>query len=586
MTKTLEALLQAYESLTKAERDAIPLEDFAWPEERKYPIDTQDHLDSAATLIGHAPDAMQPKIKARAIRIAKRKGFTLPDAWKDEGGDDDGKKEESGRWDRLKAISRMNTIAEMEAARPRQKIGTLPICWLEYNARSLNGRIYPKATCDAIFRAAQRKLADPNALPPTTFVSHEAANGNVNTALVGAPVKVWQEGSKFWAHIDIADTSTAHDILGLVEGKYLRSGSMRVQGVELMHDRNYDLPIVVVQEGVEPEFLGIDLTTRPGLVEIARIPQVLYESDGQAPYVECLDFEVLPLEKEETSITMNIAVDGRVLAKEVTTILEQIKQASGHRSTPTSEAMTPDRQAHQRAHDHIAGVLDECLQPMHGTESARLRALVEAELTEAGRALAMKHAKRLAAAHDEAARQCGMECEGCYNDVLGMPLDPDNDGDSIGHDTDNDNESAQKGQDDMTEEQMLEFLKAKGFNITKPKTMQEELEELRTKVAALEEGRLSEAPQRQTQAPSALTEAAASDYQPEQLYMEGDYLKGPLAPRNWRALADPRVPWPKDVDPAAALKELSPFLAYRLNMEEAHARGRDISMYIGEYEQV
>src|SRR5689334_12298877 len=104
VTKTLEALLLDYESLTKAERDAIPLEDFAWPEERKYPIDTQDHLDSAATLIGHAPDAMQGKIKARAIRIAKRHGFTLPDAWKDDSGDDDGKKEEAARWDRLKAI--------------------------------------------------------------------------------------------------------------------------------------------------------------------------------------------------------------------------------------------------------------------------------------------------------------------------------------------------------------------------------------------------------------------------------------------------------------------------------------------------
>lgn len=539
-------------------------ENFAGPD-GSFPIKDTSDVGDAWGLAGHAdnPDAVRAKIKA----IAKRLGLTsgLPDTAKDDG---DNEKQET---------------QEAVASRPRQKIGTLPICWLEYNARSLNGRIYPKATCDAIFRAAERKLADPNALPPTTFVSHEAANGNVNTDLVGAPVKVWQEGSKFWAHIDIADTSTARDILGLVEGKYLRSGSMRVQGVELMHDRNYDLPIVVVQEGVEPEFLGIDLTTRPGLAEIARIPQVLYESDGQAPYIECFDFKVLPLEKEETPITMNFELDGRVVAKEVGSILEQIKLAR-RTKPPTSEAMTSDRQAHQRAHDHLAGVLDECLQPMHGSESARLRGLVEAELSEAGRALAMKHAKRLAAAHDEAAQACGMECEGCYNDILNIPLDPDNDGDSIGHDTDNDNESAQKGQDDMTEEEMLAALKAKGYAVAAPKTVQEELEELRTKIAALEESRITEAPQRQTQAPSAMTEA--SDYQPEELYTEGDYLKGPLQPKNWRALANPKVPWPKDVDPGAALKELAPFLAYRLNMEEAHARGRDISMFIGEYEQV
>src|SRR5579885_919060 len=218
MTEALHLL----ESLTVKERKEIPLEDFAWPEERKYPIDSQAHLDAAAKLIGRAPENKQAEIKARAIRIAKRKGFMLPQSWQDEM---KGKKQET-----------------TESVRPKKKIGTLPICWLEYGARSLNGRIYPKATCDAIFEAAQRKLADPNALPPTTIVSHEAANGNVNTQLVGGPTKVWQEGSKFWANIDLADTSLARDMLGLAEGKYLQSGSMRVLGVELRHDRNYDLP--------------------------------------------------------------------------------------------------------------------------------------------------------------------------------------------------------------------------------------------------------------------------------------------------------------------------------------------------------
>src|SRR5581483_4737869 len=88
------------ESLTVGERKAIPLEDFAWPEERKYPCDTQDHVDACARLLGHAPENMQAKIKARAIRIAKRHGFTLPDRWKEE---------------------------TTESARPQKKIGTLPI---------------------------------------------------------------------------------------------------------------------------------------------------------------------------------------------------------------------------------------------------------------------------------------------------------------------------------------------------------------------------------------------------------------------------------------------------------------------------
>ncbi|GHO99541.1 hypothetical protein KSF_095890 [Reticulibacter mediterranei] len=572
MTKLLEQTL-AEAKWTQAARDEYYKthpENFAGPD-KSFPIRDASDVGDAWGLAGHAdnPDAVRAKIKAIAKRLKLTHG--LPDTAKD-----DDEKQESAA-----------TIAST-VRRPLKKIATLRVCWLEYNARSLNGRIYPKTTCDKIYESAVRKLAA-NDLPITVFVSHEAANNHVNTELVGRAAKIWQEGNKFWADLDLADTRTAWDMLALAEGNYLRSESMRVLGVELSHDRNYDLPLVVVSEGVEPDLLGIDLTTRPGLADTARIQQVLYESSAHIePYTESFSVDSVSVTthhpKEEVSITMNI--DGRVLAQAMpAAILEQIKQAGRRTALPTTEAMTSDRQAHQRAHDHIAGVLDECLKPMHGAESARLRALVEAtELTEAGRALAMKHAKRLAAAHDEAAQACGMECEGCYNDALGMPLDPDNDGDSIGHDTDNDNESAQKGQDEMTEEQMLAALKAKGYTVAAPKTVQEELQEVRAELAALKEGRLTEAPQRQTQAPSALTEA--SDYKPEDLYQEGDYLKGPLAPRNWRALADPRVPWPKDVDPSAALKELAPFLAYRLNMEEAHARGRDISMYIGEYEQV
>jgi hypothetical protein len=71
-------------ALTKAQRDAIPRVDYAWPDAPggpKYPINSQAHLDAAARLIGRAPTNVQPRIKARATAIAKRKGYTLPDSW-------------------------------------------------------------------------------------------------------------------------------------------------------------------------------------------------------------------------------------------------------------------------------------------------------------------------------------------------------------------------------------------------------------------------------------------------------------------------------------------------------------------------
>jgi hypothetical protein len=70
--------------IPQADRDKIDSADFAGPD-RSFPIDTQAHLDAAAHLIGHAADPAA--VKAKAIRIAKRKGFTLPKAWQ-EGGDD------------------------------------------------------------------------------------------------------------------------------------------------------------------------------------------------------------------------------------------------------------------------------------------------------------------------------------------------------------------------------------------------------------------------------------------------------------------------------------------------------------------
>ena len=65
--------------ITAAEREAIPLADFAWPEKRKYPITSQGRFDAAIKLIGLQAKHLQPRLRARAIAIAKRKGYTLPE---------------------------------------------------------------------------------------------------------------------------------------------------------------------------------------------------------------------------------------------------------------------------------------------------------------------------------------------------------------------------------------------------------------------------------------------------------------------------------------------------------------------------
>lgn len=80
--KTQDAELERY--IPQKERDSYDADDFAGPD-RSFPITTQAQLDAAAHLIGHAADPAA--VKAKAIAIAKRKGFKLPDAWQEK--DDD-----------------------------------------------------------------------------------------------------------------------------------------------------------------------------------------------------------------------------------------------------------------------------------------------------------------------------------------------------------------------------------------------------------------------------------------------------------------------------------------------------------------
>jgi len=83
-------------SMTMDERNKVDDSDFAWPDapdHPKYPVHDQAHLDAAAKLIGRAPADKQDEIKARAKRIAKRKGLKLPDSWEEGSAKDDSTKD-------------------------------------------------------------------------------------------------------------------------------------------------------------------------------------------------------------------------------------------------------------------------------------------------------------------------------------------------------------------------------------------------------------------------------------------------------------------------------------------------------------
>lgn len=83
-THAVEMLESTYSYVSQKERDEMSSEDFGDPEEKKYPVKDEKHFHAAVKLLGRAPKEKQAAIKSRLKKIAKRKGYKLPDSWENE----------------------------------------------------------------------------------------------------------------------------------------------------------------------------------------------------------------------------------------------------------------------------------------------------------------------------------------------------------------------------------------------------------------------------------------------------------------------------------------------------------------------
>jgi len=81
MTEEVEDINQCEGSLSQKNRDKIPAKKFAGPH-RSFPINSQEEVDAAAKLLGHAKPSEQAEIKRNIIRLAKEQNFSLPETWK------------------------------------------------------------------------------------------------------------------------------------------------------------------------------------------------------------------------------------------------------------------------------------------------------------------------------------------------------------------------------------------------------------------------------------------------------------------------------------------------------------------------
>ena len=72
--------------ISKDERSQLPLKVFGHPTKRLFPILSEDDVMSAAKLLGRAKlsESEKAMVKKRVIAIAKREGYTLPEAWQED----------------------------------------------------------------------------------------------------------------------------------------------------------------------------------------------------------------------------------------------------------------------------------------------------------------------------------------------------------------------------------------------------------------------------------------------------------------------------------------------------------------------
>ena len=595
---TDEALAEAKwtAATRKAYHDEHP-ENFAGPD-GSFPIKDASDVADAWDLAGHTddPDA----VRARIIAIAKRLGFShaLPDT-----ANDFGKKKESAQ-----------ILASPTSVSPKAKIATIQVCWIEDYARSLNNRIYSTEAVDALIASAQRKIADPNGLNITCFLTHADADQDAIRHLVGRITKVWREGSKGYALIDIADTAAGRDVVALIVGGYLYTESLRARGGKQVTDRRYNAPVVVPDGTLELD--GIDLTTMPGLEAVARITQLRLTEAAPASDVDVfvLSEGAITIEKGHAMSTkskdalredvipaaqLGDPIPGMVGAQTGDTYQQTMMQKPPVVNFDQQGADPAMTEAVQHAHDHSAAALGYPCAPKEA-------------MAEAGRAFSKKNAQHLHGIHEKAAHALNMDCEGKYSPAQASGrTDPDGDGDD-----DSTNDPAKNpdaGQDaadranannlestkgprrmaQITKEEALRVLAAEGYEVRRPKTQAELLQEridaqdrqlaeikalLEAKAAVPAAAAPAQSPAQPPQRRSLVEGAtnsplpfpdyhqplsrpfgrdAAADRPPVVHYRNGDYLRERHKEIDWAKLSDRSCPIPDDINIDWMINELA-----------------------------
>ena len=431
---------------------------------------------------------------------------------------------------------------------PKPRVATFDVCFLENDAVSLNGRQYPTATVDKLIQSAQLSLSDTNNPPLTCYINHGNAEQDATTQLVGKITKVWREGAKAFASIDIPDTTAGRDVAALVAHRYIITQSLRATGVQQIVDRNRGIPQVVEAPGQTATLQGIDFTSTPGLDKTARIQKVLLESS--APDItEAFDVVSLPSLSISSVQETSMSKESNALPPLASGVSQGVDNSAQQDTYASQNMPVPQvgladalpnmhESAMDEAHDHLA-------------ESLGLGCAPSNKAQEHGKKFAATTEAHLVAAHNALATARGKSCQATPTPAS-TPATQDDD---------TDQEDAMEA---LTPEQARKLLEASGYKVEAPKTqaqlLQEQIDALKAQIAEATtkkaETVVEQAPvaQRQSLVESTTTEPRrAQVYQPTKL----PYIRQQLTQEQLVAIADRSQPFPDNVQPERLLKELS-----------------------------
>ncbi len=542
-----EAAQEEYERyFSQDDRKKLDASDFAGPG-MSFPVNSQQDLDNAARLIGHAGDPAA--VKSRLIAIAKRKGLTLPKSWQEA----------------TESIESTNATISPTASM-KSRVARIKVLWLYDDAISLNGRQYPREAVDKLIQSGQLALSQPDGLPLTCYISHDMADQDNSIKMTGRVTQLWREGVNAMANVDIPDTHAGRDVAVLTSNRYLNTMSLRASGAEMKLDKQRGIPQV---SGSNLTLQGIDFTASPGIPQ-ARIQQVLLESADRAGICEVFDLtpESILIETQEKHMDIREEVIPSTTSGNTVGMTSDPTDDDYHKNNyeippMLSGDVTDQMQSYLReAHDHLAAVQGRSC--AGGMESTKRKTLEEA-----GRMISGKNDKHLDAAHDNIAHALGMECESAQNKQP-MAAQPD--------DNTNNMEAKKPMEAKITTDDALKLLESHGFKIERPKTREEVLQEafdrkleaqqaamqvaMDAKLTALSEqfatiaAKSEPTPQRKSLVEGATTTGTKPAHQRPSARKNGDYLKEQLKEIPLDYLADRSFPLPDGVNVERLLEEM------------------------------